>query len=66
MKRSVKGIEDNLILTEYQKAFLKEIGNSPLREVFKLTGGTALSAFYIEHPFSEDLDFSSEKSLLHS
>lgn len=62
MKRPVKGIEDNLILTNYQKAFLKEFGNSSLKEVFKLTGGTALSAFYLEHRLSEDLDFfSSEK-----
>lgn len=34
--------------------------NSPLREHFYLTGGTALSAFYLQHRHSEDLDFFTE------
>lgn len=62
MKRPIKGIDDNIILTEYQKSFLKEFSKSDLKDVYRLTGGTALSAFYLEHRFSEDLDFfSSEK-----
>ncbi len=62
MKKPVKGIDDNIILTEYQKLFLKKFSRSDLKDTFRLTGGTALSAFYLEHRFSEDLDFfSSEK-----
>ncbi|MDP2960733.1 MAG: nucleotidyl transferase AbiEii/AbiGii toxin family protein, partial [candidate division Zixibacteria bacterium] len=33
------------------------------REVFRLTGGTALSAFYLEHRLSEDLDFFSKENV---
>ena len=45
------------ILTPFQKQLLKAIGESPLADNFYLTGGTALSAFYLRHRFSEDLDF---------
>lgn len=46
------------ILTPKQKIFLKEfINNSPLSSLFYLTGGTALSEFYLQHRLSEDLDF---------
>lgn len=45
------------ILTPLQQRILKAIGNSPLQERFYLTGGTALSAFYLHHRYSEDLDF---------
>lgn len=62
MKRPIRGINDNRILTSYQIAFLKEFTRSDLKNIFRLTGGTALSAFYLEHRLSEDLDFfSSEK-----
>jgi predicted nucleotidyltransferase component of viral defense system len=46
----------NRILTEKQEML---IGNLPdeLLANFYLTGGTALSAFYIEHRLSKDLDF---------
>lgn len=37
--------------------------NSPLREHFYLTGGTALSAFYLRHRHSEDLDFFTEQEI---
>lgn len=43
------------ILTPLQSSFLHEFFNHS-RE-FYLTGGTALSAFYLEHRLSEDLDF---------
>lgn len=57
MKRPVKGIDDNIILTEYQKSFFKEFSRSDLKDAFRLTGDTALRAFYLEHRLSEDLDF---------
>lgn len=40
-----------------QQAFLLQFGQTNLRETFFLTGGTALSAFFLVHRFSEDLDF---------
>ena len=62
MKKPVRSIKDNRILTPSQVTFLREFVQSDLRDVFRLTGGTALSAFYLEHRMSEDLDFfSSEK-----
>ena len=46
------------ILSARQVAFLKIMSRpSPLSEIFYLTGGTALAAFYLNHRFSEDLDF---------
>ncbi len=47
----------NPILTERQKAFLLHFALSSLRQDFYLSGGTALSAFYLRHRSSEDLDF---------
>lgn len=35
------------ILTESQRAVISLIGRSPLRQEFFLTGGTALSVFYL-------------------
>lgn len=62
MKSPQRGISDNNILTAQQKNFLHEFAKSDLREAFRLTGGTALSAFYLQHRLSDDLDFfSSEK-----
>lgn len=45
------------VLTPFQKRLLKAIGSSSLGEDFYLTGGTALSAFYLKHRYSDDLDF---------
>lgn len=53
-------IADNPILTECQKALLARFGASALREAFYVTGGTALSAFYLQHRLSEDQDFFTE------
>lgn len=50
-------ISNNPILTPEQKSFLLAFKDSPLAESFYLTGGTALSAFYLQHRRSEDLDF---------
>lgn len=45
------------ILTNLQKRILKLFSNQPDKEIFYLTGGTALSAFYLKHRRSHDLDF---------
>ena len=45
------------ILTELQEKFLIEFSKYSISEKFYLTGGTALSAFYIKHRYSEDMDF---------
>lgn len=44
------------ILTEKQVR-LMELLPEEILSAFYLTGGTALSAFYLEHRVSEDLDF---------
>lgn len=55
---------DNQILTKDQIAFLERIGKTPyLAERFYLTGGTPLTAFYLGHRYSEDLDFFSEQEV---
>lgn len=48
------------ILTKFQQQFIEAISKSSLRDSFFLTGGTALSAFYLQHRYSEDLDFFTE------
>ena len=53
-------ISDNPILTEDQKLLLEHFRVSPLAQDFYLTGGTALSAFFLHHRQSDDLDFFSE------
>lgn len=45
------------VLNTSQDAFLRAFARSPLQPSFHLTGGTALAAFYLQHRFSEDLDF---------
>lgn len=44
------------ILTSLQHQLLSEIGASPMQRDFFLGGGTALSACYLHHRFSVDLD----------
>lgn len=61
MKKPLRGIDNNRILIPNQRLFLHEFVKSDLRDVFRLTGGTALSAFYLEHRLSEDLDFFSSE-----
>ena len=56
-------ISDNPILTDDQKKLLIHFRASPLCERFYLTGGTALSAFYLHHRWSEDMDFFSEENV---
>jgi predicted nucleotidyltransferase component of viral defense system len=56
-------IADNPILTSEQKSLLRSFSGSDLRFPFYLTGGTCLSAFYLSHRLSEDLDFFSEEEI---
>jgi predicted nucleotidyltransferase component of viral defense system len=52
------------ILSAAQKRFLKFIQTQPgFAKVFYLTGGTALAAYYLNHRYSEDLDFFSENEI---
>ena len=48
------------ILTNFQEGLIKELSQTRLKDNFFLTGGTALSVFYLEHRYSEDLDFFTE------
>jgi len=50
------------LFTPEQKLILDQIKKSEfLRSNFYFTGGTALSYFYLQHRYSEDMDFFSEK-----
>src|SRR3989344_5832659 len=50
------------ILTDRQRQFLKLVSeNDWLTSNFYLGGGTALAEFYLQHRYSEDLDFFSEQ-----
>jgi len=48
------------ILTPFQARVLQDLVQEPLLKDFYLTGGTALSAFYLQHRLSDDLDFFTE------
>lgn len=48
--------------TPFQKIVFNKISqDKSLRETFYFGGGTALSVFYLNHRYSDDLDFFSEK-----
>ena len=49
------------VLTALQEDFIKFLAETPLKDSFFLTGGTALSAFYLQHRISEDMDFFTEE-----
>ncbi len=52
------------ILTKDQQAFLHLVTkNEYLGKRFYFTGGTALSAYYLHHRYSDDLDFFSEQEI---
>lgn len=52
------------LLTSNQNAFLSFFQKRPqLYERFYFSGGTALSEFYLQHRFSEDLDFFSQDEI---
>jgi predicted nucleotidyltransferase component of viral defense system len=48
------------VLTDLQKRIILLFNTLPDKEAFYLTGGTALSAFYLKHRRSHDLDFFTE------
>ena len=48
------------VLTRKQKIILAEVVKDKIFQKFYFTGGTALSAFHLQHRESEDLDFFSE------
>jgi len=61
--KPVSGLNSNPILTTSQAAFLKAFVKSDLPYTFRFTGGTALSAFYLKHRLSEDLDFFADQQV---
>jgi predicted nucleotidyltransferase component of viral defense system len=53
------------LLTPFQKKVLKAFTGIEESKAFYLTGGTALSAFYLGHRLSEDFDlFTAEEPLI--
>lgn len=48
------------VFTNLQQSLIKELSQTNLKDKFFLTGGTALSAFYLQHRYSEDLDLFTE------
>ncbi len=50
-------LQNNQILYPHQTTLLLKFFSSPFARPFFLTGGTALSAFYLAHRESQDLDF---------
>lgn len=52
------------VLTDQQKEFLEIFSsNKTLSRLFYLSGGTALTAFYIPYRYSDDLDFFSKEEV---
>jgi len=45
------------ILTDIHRRVITVFGTVPDHDAFYLTGGTALSAFFLKHRMSNDLDF---------
>ena len=61
----VKNFLDKPTFTSIQKLIFDEFSkDKSLRKQFYFTGGTALSAFYLHHRESEDLDFFSESDFV--
>jgi len=49
------------VLTGFQKKVLSLVTKTPkIRDAFYFTGGTALSAYYLHHRYSDDMDLFSE------
>lgn len=48
------------VVTNLQERLLRQISQTSLKDNFFLTGGTALSVFYLQHRYSDDLDFFTE------
>ena len=45
------------ILRPLQRTFLDAVAQTPLHQQFYLTGGTTLAECYLQHRYSDDLDF---------
>lgn len=45
------------LLTPLQQALLQAVARTPLRGQFYLTGGTILAECYLQHRYSDDIDF---------
>ena len=54
---------EQAILTHTQKTALSLVGDDPALRRFYLSGGTALSAFFLQHRVSDDLDFFTPNSV---
>ncbi|MCX6718696.1 MAG: nucleotidyl transferase AbiEii/AbiGii toxin family protein [Candidatus Staskawiczbacteria bacterium] len=58
------------ILTNIQEKVISAVGQEPNLEGFYLSGGTALAVCYLQHRFSDDLDFfifeEPDRAFLHS
>ena len=52
---------EQTVLTADQKKVIEFVGKSEIAPLFYLTGGTALAGFYLNHRFSDDLDFFTDK-----
>lgn len=54
---------EQAVLTKDQELALTLIGNdAATKDMFYLSGGTALAAFYLRHRYSDDLDFFTDAS----
>lgn len=63
---SKEELTDFGVLTEKQKQFLDSLSSeSYFCQHYYFTGGTPLSAFYLQHRFSEDIDLFSEEEEVH-
>lgn len=51
------------IVTPTQLNFLNAFSESSLAQIFTLSGGTALTGFYLPYRYSEDLDFFSQQEV---
>lgn len=45
------------LLSDLQLEILRHLGQTEIKDLFYFTGGTALSALYLRHRYSDDLDF---------
>ena len=51
------------VLKDWQKKVITLVASTPELKLFYLTGGTALSGYYLQHRVSDDLDFFTENDL---
>jgi len=56
-------MEQTILTTTQRKALITIAANLIVKKQFYLTGGTALSEYYLHHRLSEDLDFFSEQEV---